>query len=315
MNNLIGNTPLIKINYEIYGDKKSFFTKLEWYSLTGSVKDRMAEYIILESKKLGILKENQTIVETTSGNTGIAISSLGALYNHKVVIFMPESVSKERIEIMKLYGAEINLIKLRDGGFKKCIELSKKYAEDNNAFLFNQFENTLNIEAQKSIANEVKSKLGKIHYFISGVGSGGTCMGVYDYLKDNDNFKLVVVEPYESKLLSGKEINEHKIEGIGDDFIPKIMDTNVIEKVIPIKSDDAILICKKIARELGLGVGISSGANALASIILNEETRDKNIVTIFSDDLKKYLSTDLTKEIKNSEFVNNIRFINYEMLN
>lgn len=313
MESLIGNTPLIKINYKIKSEVKYIYAKLEWYSLTGSIKDRMAEYIYQQSKKQGLLKNKQTIVETTSGNTGIAIAALGAKYKHKVVIFMPDSVSKERIEILKIYGADIRLVKVEDGGFQKCIELSKIYAKEHDAFLFNQFKNDLNIEAhEKTTAKEITDKLDKIDYFVSGIGSGGTAMGVLKGLQKKGNTKLVIVEPFESQIIKNNTVGKHKIEGIGDDFIPEIVDVNQINKIISIKSDDAILMSRKISRELGLGVGISSGANALASILINEE--NKKIVTIFSDDLKKYLSTDLTKEMKSNEFIDSITFLSYELV-
>ncbi len=312
MKNIIGNTPLVKINYEINNKKYSVYTKLEWYSLTGSVKDRMAEYIILESKKKGILKDNQTIVETTSGNTGIALAAAGAKHKHKVVIFMPEDVSKERISIIKMYGAEVHLIKKEDGGFNKCTELSQKYSADNNAFLFNQFENLLNAKSQEKLGNEISKKLKKVDYFVSGIGSGGTAMGVCKVLKKNKSFKYIALEPSESQILSGKEVCAHKIEGIGDDFIPKLVDLKYIDKVIPIKSNDAICMARKLIKELGLGVGISSGANFLASTMVNEE--NKKTVTIFPDDLKKYLSTDLINDFEESEYIKSIKLIDYEVI-
>lgn len=313
MNSLIGNTPLIKINYMIEGKKNYFYAKLEWYNLSGSVKDRVAEYIFSESKEQGLLKEGQTIVETTSGNTGIAIAALGAKYKHKVVIFMPESVSKERIEILKIYGAEVKLVKLDDGGFKKCLELSRKYTKENNAFLFNQFSNFLNSECHEfSTGKEIVDKLDYVDYFVSGIGSGGTAMGVINGLRKKFDTKLVIVEPFESQLINKKSVGIHKIEGIGDDFIPNIVDTNIIEKIIPIKSNDAILMSQKLAKELGLGVGISSGANALACILNNE--RNKKTVTIFADDLKKYLSTDLTKNLEKNLFIDSIKLLSYEVL-
>lgn len=313
INNVIGNTPLIKINYLIEGIENYFYAKLEWYNLSGSVKDRVAEYIILESKKQGLLKDNQTIVETTSGNTGISLAAIGAKYKHKIVIYIPESASKERIQILKMYGADVRIIKLVDGGFKKCIELSKEYAKKHNAFLFNQFYNELNSKCHEvNTARELSNKLENIDYFVSGIGSGGTAMGIINGLRKKFNTKLIVVEPYESQILRKNTIGIHKIEGIGDDFIPGIVDTNLIDNVLPIKSDDAILVAQKLAKELGLGVGISSGANALACMLLSK--KNKNIVTLFSDDLKKYLSTDLTKELKSNKVIDSIKFINYEII-
>lgn len=312
---LIGNTPMVKINYDINNKKHSVYAKLEWYSLTGSVKDRIVEYIFFQSKSLGILKDGQTIVETTSGNTGIAIAALGAYYNHDVIIYMPDDVSKERIEIIKLYGADVILVSKEDGGFIKCLELSSKYCKENDAFLFNQFSNQLNVLAHyNTTAVEISKSLDYVDIFVSGIGSGGTAIGVKNKLKEfNDDVKLFVVEPEESQVLSGKGIGKHNIQGIGDDFVPDIVDTNKIDKIIPIKSDDAILMSKKLAKELGLGVGISSGANMLASIISNSD--DKTVVTIFSDDLKKYLSTDLVSDITENDFINSINFINYEVIN
>lgn len=311
MKKIIGDTPLIKINYKINNDIKSIYAKLEWYSLTGSIKDRMVNYVIEKSKEEGLLKEEQAIVETSSGNTGISLAALGALNNHKVIIFMPENVSKERIEIIKLYGAEVNLVKINDGGFIKCLELSKEYAKKHDAFLFNQFKNKYNTEAQKEIGREILDKLDNIENFVSGIGSGGTAMGVFEVLK-KESVKLVVVEPRESQILNGKSPNKHKIEGIGDDFIPEIVNIKNIEKTVDIKSDDAILVSQKLAKEIGLGVGISSGANILASILINNT--DKKVVTVLADDLKKYISTDLSKYNKTNNYIESIKFLNYEVL-
>lgn len=314
MGKIIGDTPLIKIDYIFNGIKNSFYAKLEWYNLTGSLKDRIVNHIILKSKKEKILREGQTIVETTSGNTGISLAALGARYNHKVVIFMPDTVSKERVDIIKSYGAQVIIVKKSDGGFNKCLKLAKMYAKENKAFLLDQFNNELNIEAHYlSTGKEITNKLPKVDFFVSGVGSGGTAFGVIKRLKEHNNTKLIVVEPNESPLLNKNIVANHKIEGIGDEFVPGIVEKSLIDKYINVSSDDAIKIAQKLSKELGLGCGISSGANALASILINKE--NSIVATIFSDDLKKYLSTDLTKEIKNySDLIDNIKFINYSVI-
>ena len=311
-NAIIGNTPIIKINYEYKGRKKHIYAKLEYYNLTGSIKDRVAYYIINNAKQRGELKENMPIIEATSGNTGISIAALGAYYNHPVYIFMPDWASKERVNLMKSFGANVILISKEDGGFIKCVEEAKKLAEEKNGFLSNQFANKDNFQAHyettgNEIIKQIKEKIGG---FVSGVGTGGTLMGIGTRLKEKfKDIEIVAIEPDKMPIISqGKKIAQHKIEGIGDDFVPDLIDKNEIDN-----DDDAINMSKKLAKNLGLGVGISSGANFIGSILLNQEVED-SIVTIFADDNKKYLSTDLLKEInKDAKFISNqIRLIDYE---
>lgn len=319
MLNTIGNTPMIKINYEYKGKKSYVYTKLEFYNLSGSIKDRVAYYIIQNAKKRGELKEGQTIVEATSGNTGIAIAALGRYYKHPVVIFMPDWASVERIKLMKGYGAKVILFSKEEGGFIRCVEEAKRMAEKEGAFLANQFANEDNFLAQyettgEEIVNELPEKVGG---FISGVGTGGTLMGIGKRLKEEyEGFKIVAIEPDKMPLISqGKILGSHKIEGIGDDFIPDLVDKNVIDDIFLINDNDAINMSRILANELGLGVGISSGANLIGSILLNEKN-NKPTVTVFADDNKKYLTTDLSKEVdKNSEFIsNNVKLLDYEIL-
>ena len=319
MLNTIGNTPMIKINYEYKGKKSYVYTKLEFYNLSGSIKDRVAYYIIQNAKKRGELKEGQTIVEATSGNTGIAIAALGRYYKHPVVIFMPDWASVERIKLMKGYGAKVILFSKEEGGFIRCVEEAKRMAEKEGAFLANQFANEDNFLAQyettgEEIVNELPEKVGG---FISGVGTGGTLMGIGKRLKkEYEGFKIVAIEPDKMPLISqGKILGSHKIEGIGDDFIPDLVDKNVIDDILLINDNDAINMSRILANELGLGVGISSGANLIGSILLNEKN-NKPTVTVFADDNKKYLTTDLSKEVdKNSEFIsNNVKLLDYEIL-
>ena len=316
-NKLIGNTPMIKINYKYKGERKSIYTKLEYYNLTGSIKDRVAYYIIENAKKQGDLKENMPIIEATSGNTGIALAALGAYYKHPVYIFMPDWASKERIDLMKSFGANIILISKEEGGFIKCVEEAKKLAKEKNGFLSNQFANINNFQAHyETTGTEILEQIPeKIEGFVSGVGTGGTLMGIGAKLKEKfKDLKIVAIEPDKMPIISqGKKIAQHKIEGIGDDFVPDLIDKTKIDKIILVNDDDAINMAKKLARNLGLGVGISSGANLIGSILLNEELKNP-VVTVFADDNKKYLSTDLSKEINNNKnFVSNqIELINYE---
>lgn len=314
---VIGNTPMIKINYKFKGEERYIYTKLEYYNLTGSIKDRVAYYIIKNAKERGNLKDNMPIVEATSGNTGISIAALGSYYNHPVYIFMPDWASKERVELMKSYGANITLISRQDGGFLKCVEEAKKLANEKNGFLSNQFANKDNFQAHyettgKEILEQISEKIGG---FVSGVGTGGTLMGTTKKLKEKfKNVKVVAIEPDKMPIISqGKMLGQHKIEGIGDDFVPDLIDKNKIDDIILINDNDAINMSRKLSRDLGLGVGISSGANLIGSILLTEKIENA-VVTIFADDNKKYMSTDLSKDIDdNLDFISNqIELINYE---
>lgn len=317
--NTIGNTPMIKINYEYEGKKSYVYTKLEYYNLSGSIKDRVAFYIINNAKKRGELKEKQTIVEATSGNTGIAIAALGSYYKHPVVIFMPDWASTERIKLMKSYGAKVILFSKEEGGFIRCVEEAKKFSKENNAFLANQFANEDNFLAHFETTGEeiVKQAPENLGAFVSGVGTGGTLMGIGKRLKKEYNdLKIIALEPDKMPIMSqGKIISNHKIEGIGDDFVPDLIDKNSIDEIILINDEDAINMSRILAKELGLGVGISSGANFIASI-LSESKIDNPVVTVFADDNKKYLTTDLLKEIdRNEKFISNkIKLLNYEIL-
>lgn len=318
---LIGNTPMINIKYEYQGKKKNIYVKLEMFNLTGSIKDRVAYYIIKNAKRRGLLKENMPIIEATSGNTGISLSALGTYYNHPVYIFMPEWASKERKELINLYGANIKLISKEEGGFLECVKSAKDLTKKVNGFLANQFENEDNISAHyettgKEILEQLEGK--EIGGFISGVGTGGTLIGIGKRLKEKDSkIKIVALEPEKMPILSkGKIVGQHKIEGIGDDFVPDIFseNKNIVEQdIILINDDTAINMARKLSKELGLGVGISSGANFIGAVLLQEKL-EKNVVTIFADDNKKYLSTELKNEkIENADFLSDkIKLLDYE---
>ena len=316
---LVGNTPMIKINYEYNGKNKYVYTKLEYYNLTGSIKDRVAEYIIKNALKTGKLREGTPIIEATSGNTGIALSAIGAKIKCPVYIFMPDWASKERIELMKMYGANVILVSKEDGGFIKCVDLAIKMAKANGAFLANQFENKDNYLAHyettgKEILDEMPEEIGA---FISGVGTGGTLMGTGTRIKEKyPNSKIVAIEPENMPIISkGKKIANHKIEGIGDDFVPALLDKTKIDNIYLINDDDAINMSKRLAKELGLGAGISAGANFIGSVLQNDIS-NKPSTTVFADDNKKYLSTDLFKEIEiKKEYISaKVHLLNYEVV-
>lgn len=314
---LIGKTPMIKITCEYQEKKVNIYTKLEYYNLTGSIKDRVAYYIIKKAQKEGKLKKNMPIVEATSGNTGISLAAIGAYYQNPVYIFMPDWASKERIQLMKNYGANVILISKEQGGFIECVKRAKKLAEEKQGFLVNQFSNKNNYKAHfettgREILEELrqiesKGKEIKVGGFISGVGTGGTLMGIGDKLKEEyKKMKIVALEPDKMPIISGGKIQgQHKIEGIGDDFVPDLLDRKKIDEIILVNDDDAINMSRKIARKLGIGVGISSGANLIGAVLLATKI-GKDVITVFADDNKKYLSTGLSNEMEeNEKFISN----------
>ena len=314
---LIGNTPMIKIDYEYEGKQASNYTKLEYYNYSGSIKDRIALYILQKEKENGNLSENQAIVEVTSGNTGISFSAIGALLGHEVHIFMPDWVSVERRNLIEMYGAHVHLVSREEGGFKKALELAEEFALENNAFRPLQFDNPLNVEAQyTTTGQEIIDALPNVNAFVSGIGTGGTLMGIGKRIKDNNpSSQVFALEPSTLSILKmGMEEGSHMIEGIGDDFIPGIVDQDVIDDIVLIDDCDAINMSKRIAREFGLGIGISSGANFLASVIMNRD--DLTIATVFADDNKKYITTKLSEKIDdNPELISNkIRLLGFEVI-
>jgi cysteine synthase A len=302
---MVGNTPMLEIHYRCKGENRSLFAKCEHYNLTGSIKDRMALYILEQSHLNGDINPEDTIIEATSGNTGIAFAAIGRALGNNVRIIMPNWLSKERIDIIKSLGAEINLISKEEGGFLGSIALSEKMAsEEPNTFLPKQFSNLYNAEAHSKttgpeIYKQLKSVDKTVDAFIAGVGTGGTVMGVGRYLKSkNPAVKIYPLEPAESPTLTtGHKVGAHRIQGISDEFIPAIVNLKELDEVVPVSDTDAILMAQKLSQQLGLAVGISSGANFIGAVkVQNELGRDKNVVTIFCDSNKKYLSTDLMKD-------------------
>ena len=317
IDNLIGNTPIIKIKVKYKEKIINVYAKLEYYNYTGSIKDRVANYIISTSKKEGTLKENMPIIEATSGNTGISFAAIGSYYNHPVHIFMPNWVSKERIDIMKLYGAKVHLVTKEEGGFKTAIKKADELSRELNGFRPDQFNNIKNIEVHYNTTGlEIINQVKRIDGFVSGIGTGGTLIGIAKRLKEKDNdIKITALEPKQLPIITkGITSGSHKIEGIGDDFIPSIVDLNLIDEIITINDEDAINTSRILSQKYGLGIGISSGANLLASILTAKN--NDNIITIFADDNKKYLTTSLNKEInKDKRLISNwIEIISIESI-
>lgn len=319
---LVGNTPMLELQYEYKGKPGKVYVKCEHYNLTGSVKDRMALNIMYEAYKSCAIKPGDTIIEATSGNTGIAFAAIGRALGHPVKIIMPNWLSKERIDIIKSMGAEVILISKEEGGFLGSIKLSEELAAAGGVFLPKQFENKYNEEAhEKTTGMEIWEQL-KLNgltpdAFVAGVGTGGTVMGVGKGLKSyNPAIKIHPLEPAESPTLTtGYKVGSHRIQGISDEFIPAIVKLDEMDEVIQANDGDAIIMAQKLAKELGLAVGISSGANVIGAIKLKEQMGDAAVVvTILSDSNKKYLSTDLVKEetIKESFVSTDTVFTGYQ---
>ncbi len=325
LNKLIGNTPMVKITYKHKGEIRCVYAKYEVNNLTGSIKDRMAYYIIRESYKDGSLKPGDEIVEATSGNTGIAFASIGNSLGHKVTIFMPDWMSRERIDLIKSYGASVRLVSKEEGGFLGSIAMADAYAKENdNVFRPQQFDNEYNARSHyNSTGPEIISQLGdhnlSIDAFVAGVGTGGTIMGIGKYLKEKQpKVKLFPLEPSNSPTLStGHKVGKHRIQGISDEFIPSIVKLDELDDIIGVDDGDAIIITQKLIKTFGIGLGISSGANFLGAVIAQNKIYEEAIVvTIFCDSNKKYLSTDLASEepIKHGFLSTDIELISLDVL-
>lgn len=302
---LIGNSPLLVINFLYKGQKRILYAKAEHYNITGSIKDRMALYIMEKAYHEGRIKPSDTIVEATSGNTGIAFSAIGRALGHKVRIIMPDWMSKERVDIIKSLGAEIIPISKEQGGFLGSIKLSEDIAaREPDIFLPKQFSNEANALAhERTTGPEIWSQL-TYHgitpdAFVAGVGTGGTVMGVGRFLKEmNPKARIHPLEPAESPTMStGHKVGSHRIQGISDEFIPALVKLDELDRIVAVPDGDSIIMAQKLARQLGLAVGISSGANFLGALQIQEEMGpETKVVTVFADCNKKYLSTDLMRE-------------------
>ncbi len=302
---LIGNTPLLEIRFRYKGEERKVYAKSENLNMTGSIKDRMAYTILRKSYESGDLKPGATIIEATSGNTGIAFCALGRAMGHQVVIFMPNWLSAERINLIQSLGAKINLVTKEEGGFLGSIEMAEKLArETENSFLPRQFSNQYNSQAHfestgPELWNQLQFRDIMPDAFVAGVGTGGTIMGTGKYLKmKNPNIRLHALEPANSPTLTtGYKVGKHRIQGISDEFIPEIVKLNELDEIVQVDDGDAIIMSQMLSTQLGLAVGISSGANFIGALIAqNMIGSNANVATVFSDSNKKYLSTDLMRE-------------------
>ncbi len=298
LSELVGNTPMVKLQKLTANVNSEIIVKLESFNPGGSVKDRLAKAMIEDAENKGEINENTLIIEPTSGNTGIGLAMICAAKGYKLVLTMPESVSKERRSLIKAYGAEL-ILTPADKGMKGAIEKASEILnKTENSFMPMQFDNPANPEMhRKTTAVEIWNDTGgKIDIFITGIGTGGTFTGVGEILKSkNENIRVLAVEPVNSPVLSGKEPGSHKIQGIGAGFIPKVMNTEIIDEIILVDDQDAFDTAKQLAKQEGILCGISSGANVFAALQLAKrpENSGKTIVTTICDTGERYLSTDL----------------------
>ncbi len=305
LKNMVGNTPLIAIHLHYRGEPRTIYAKAENLNLTGSIKDRMAVHILRKALHRGLLARGGYIAEATSGNTGISFSAVGRALGHPVRIFMPDWMSQERKDLVRSFGAEIQLVSREEGGFLGSIALAEAFAKATpGTFLPHQFSNDENAQAHfESTGPEIWWQLDAHNLipdaFVAGVGTGGTVMGVGRFLRlRNPAIRIHPLEPSNSPTLTtGHKVGKHRIQGISDEFVPPILHLKELDEVIAVDDGDAILMAQKLATELGLGVGISSGANVLGALLVqNRLRRDAVVVTILCDSNKKYLSTDLLRE-------------------
>ena len=297
---LVGQTPLVRLNNLIKkeGLEADVLAKLEYFNPAGSVKDRIAKEMILDAMEKGLINENTTLIEPTSGNTGIGLSAVATSLNLKIIITMPETMSVERRNLMKAYGAELVLTPGSEG-MKGAIAKAKELASQiENSFIPGQFENPANPQAHyKTTGPEIYSQTeGKVDIFVAGVGTGGTISGIGKYLKEqNPNVKVVAVEPASSPVLSTGKGGAHKIQGIGAGFVPDTLNTKIYDEIITVENEDAFASGKEVAKTEGILIGISSGAaiQAAKELAKREENKGKTIVVLLPDGGDRYLSTPL----------------------
>lgn len=296
----IGNTPIVKINRMVGEEAATVVAKLEFFNPGWSVKDRIGRAMIEAAEKKDLLKPGMTIVEPTSGNTGIALAMVAAAKGYRCLLVMPETMSLERRAIMKFLGAEIILTE-GPKGMKGAVEKAQELVEEHGYFQPLQFDNPANPEIhRKTTAEEIIRDLGelKLDYFVAGVGTGGTITGAGEILKKKYGNKNIAVEPEASPVLSGGKPAPHKIQGIGAGFIPKIYNPEMVDEIIQVSNDDAIETARSLAREEGILAGISSGANIFAALqVARKAGRGKLVLTIVCDLGERYLSTDLFSTI------------------
>jgi len=325
LKHMIGNTPLLAIRLLYRGKERVIYAKAEHMNLTGSIKDRMALHILKKAYQENRIETGDTIAEATSGNTGISFAAIGRALGHQVVIFMPDWMSQERVSLIKSLGAKIIPVRRDQGGFVGSIRMTEELAEEKpHVFLPAQFANEANVEAhEKTTGPEIWWQL-YFHSiqpdaFVAGVGTGGTIMGVGEFLRErNPAIKLHPLQPAESPTLTvGQRVGLHRIQGISDEFIPSILQLDKLDSVVSVHDGDAILMAQKLAAGLGLGVGISSGANLIGALMVQDKLGEEAVVTtVFPDDNKKYLTTDLLREERpQSDFLTpEVELVSYEAI-
>ncbi len=300
---LVGQTPLLELGRleKKLNLQTKIFAKLEYFNPTGSVKDRAAKAMLDEAEKSGKLNESSVIIEPTSGNTGIGLAALGATRGYRVIIVMPETMSKERQKLMKAYGAELVLTKGEEG-MQGAIEWANRLAKEiKNSFIPDQFSNLANVQAHRDTTGmEIfEGTDGKVDIFVAGVGTGGTLTGVAEYLKgQKPSIQIVGVEPKSSPFLTQGRGGSHKIQGIGAGFFPKLFRKELCDEILSVSDEDAFAYARQVGKTEGVLVGISSGAALCAAVELAKRTEnaEKNIVALFPDGGDRYLSTDLYDE-------------------
>ena len=298
----IGRTPVVKINKIPDGECANIYAKLEMFNPAGSVKDRIGLAMILDAEKKGLLKPGDTLVEPTSGNTGIALVMVATVRGYKTVFTMPETMSLERRALLKYFGAEIVLT---DGpkGMKGAVAKAEELVNEKGYFQPQQFDNPANVQIHREttgpeIVEDFKGK--DLHYFVVGVGTGGTISGAGEVLKENfKDIKNVAVEPIESPVLSGGDPGPHKIQGIGAGFVPGIYDKDVVDEVKQVSGEESFSMAKRLAKDEGIFCGISSGANMHVALqIARDAGPDKNVLVVLPDTGERYISTDLFKDVE-----------------
>lgn len=284
----IGNTPIVKI--------KNVYAKLESTNPSGSIKDRAALEMIEAAEREGKLKKGYTIIEASSGNTGISLAMVAAIKGYRLIVVMPENMSAERMQLMRAFGAELVLTST-SGSLQEAVAKAEELGKEPGTFVTRQFANINNIKAQEKTGEEILKQIGPVDAVVAGVGTGGTLMGISNVMKKaNPEVKTIAVEPEEAAVMFGGSdvrIKEHKIQGIGDGFIPQLIDMRKVDRVITVGSDEAIGMARKLFREYGLLVGISAGANMLAALKASPEY--EKIATVLPDRAERYISMDLLK--------------------
>jgi cysteine synthase A len=322
---VVGNTPLLAVRCRFRGRERTVYAKAESFNLTGSIKDRMAFHILRCAYRDGAIRPGDLIVEATSGNTGISFAALGRALGHPVAIYMPDWMSEERVAVIASLGAQIVPVSHEQGGFLGSIRLTEeRAASEPHVFLPRQFANAANVEAHElSTGPELWAQLASVgrapDAFVAGVGTGGTVMGVGRYFRSRrPSVRVHPLEPAESPTLStGRKVGRHRIQGISDEFVPEILKLDELDRVVAVHDGDAILMAQKLARGLGLALGISSGANFLGALMVQDELgADAVTATVFCDSNKKYLSTDLMREepVRSGYLAPEVELLDYEAI-